>query len=290
MSEIDNIVNELTSCIEGLRLNTCNKKETKCKIKYMTKLELFKKLGGFNPITHTTRWVNINEFVGEFSTLYQKNGGLGRGWDRWYKILKVKNDRTIVWTWEPTKEEEENILSNLDTYLKLKKIYFPVQGTPSAHLLIKICGQQNKNINRPIRKDIRNFYSKEPCSVCANISNLVCDHKNDLYNNPRVLDTKTQLFSDFQSLCNHCNLQKRQIAKITKRTGLRWKATNIPHMKHWGVDFTRGGEQYDPNDPDAMVGTYWYDPIQFHKDVLRIVFKRTNSTDQRSIQFSSSCP
>jgi hypothetical protein len=256
----------------------------------MTKLELFKKLGEFNPLTHTTRWVNVQEFINEFATLYQKNGGLGRGWDRWYKIIKVKNDKTTIWTWEPSDTEKERILNSLDTYIKFKKIKFPIQGIPSAHFLIKICGQQNKNINRPIRKDIKNFYTKSPCVVCGNTSNLVCDHKNDLYNDPRVLDPRTQLFSDFQSLCNHCNLQKRQVSKETRRTGLRWGATNIPHMKHWGVDFTVGGCSYDPDDPYAMVGTYWYDPVQFHKDVLKIVFKRTNSTNQLSTQFSSSCP
>jgi hypothetical protein len=31
----------------------------------------------------------------------------------------------------------------------------------------------------------------------------------------------------------------------------------------FGVDFLEGDESYDPADPHAMVGTYWYDPVAF---------------------------
>ena len=121
--------------------------------------------------------------------------------------------------------------------------------------------------SRPIRKDIRYYHLNlnTGCVVCGSKSNLVIDHKNDLYNDPRVLDTKTQLIEDFQCLCNHCNLQKRQICKMTKRDNKRYKATNIPMLKHFSVDFIQGDETFDPNDPNAMKGTFWYDPIVFLK-------------------------
>ena len=85
MTEIDDIVNELTKNIDELSLKPTNKKLPKCKSKKMTKLELFKSLGEFNPLTQTTRWVNVSEFVGDYISLHQKNGGLGRGWERMYK-------------------------------------------------------------------------------------------------------------------------------------------------------------------------------------------------------------
>lgn len=53
-------------------------------------------------------------------------------------------------------------------------------------------------------------------NICGSKSHLVTDHKNDLYNDIRVLNSKTQTVDDFQCLCNHCNLQKRQISKQTK--------------------------------------------------------------------------
>lgn len=74
---------------------------------------------------------------------------------------------------------------------------------------------------------------------------------------------KTQTFDDFQCLCNHCNLQKRQVSKKTVELGKRYSATNIPMLSIFGVDFTQGDETYDKDDINAMVGTYWYDPVAF---------------------------
>ena len=84
--------------------------------------------------------------------------------------------------------------------------------------------------NRPIRDDIHKIIKSKPCVVCGSKSHLVTDHKNDLYNDLRVLNSKTQILDDFQCLCNHCNLQKRQISKQTKIEKKRYGATNIPHL------------------------------------------------------------
>lgn len=122
---------------------------------------------------------------------------------------------------------------------------------------------------RPIRKDIHKYHKSMGCVVCGSHSDLCTDHKNDLYNDPRVLDTKTQTIDDFQCLCNHCNLQKRQIAKMTKETGKRFPATKIPSLAPFGIDFIQGDETYDENDVDAMKGTYWYDPVMFNTIALK---------------------
>lgn len=116
---------------------------------------------------------------------------------------------------------------------------------------------------RPIRDDIHKYHKSIGCVVCGSSSDLVTDHKNDLYNDSRVLDVKTQNISDFQCLCNHCNLQKRQIAKKTLETGKRYGATNIPMLSVYGVDFIEGDETFDKDDVNAMVGTFWYDPVRF---------------------------
>jgi 5-methylcytosine-specific restriction endonuclease McrA len=120
--------------------------------------------------------------------------------------------------------------------------------------------------SRPIRNDIKKYYTeKGRCCVCGSNSDLVCDHKNDLYNDPRVLSTDTQTLDDFQCLCNHCNLLKSSAEQKTRVSGKRYGATNIPQLTIFEVNFVEGDETFDPNDINAFVGTYWYDPIEFMK-------------------------
>ena len=120
---------------------------------------------------------------------------------------------------------------------------------------------------RPIRNDIHKYIKSHPCVVCGSRSDLRTDHKNDLYNDPRVLNAETQTVEDFQCLCNHCNLQKRQVALRTILEGKRIGATTIPTLAVWGIDFIEGDETIDTNDIYAMKGTYWYDPVAFMKEI-----------------------
>ncbi len=125
----------------------------------------------------------------------------------------------------------------------------------------------DKEQSRPIRGDIKKHYLKLSCVICGSSSNLVCDHKNDLYNDPRVLDTKTQTLDDFQSLCNSCNLRKRAISILTINENKRFGATRLKQFEVFGIDFIQGDESFDKNDINAMVGTYWYDPVYFMKQL-----------------------
>ena len=120
---------------------------------------------------------------------------------------------------------------------------------------------------RPIRGDIDKHHKAMGCVVCGSHSDLVTDHKNDLYNDLRVLDSNTQTVDDFQCLCNHCNLQKRQISKKTKELGKRVGATTIPSLAIFGIDFTQGDDSFVDTDINAMVGTYWYDPVEFMRHI-----------------------
>jgi hypothetical protein len=62
-------------------------------------------------------------------------------------------------------------------------------------------------------------------------------------------------------------LQKRQISKKTKEIGKRIGATTIPSLAIFGVDFIEGNETFDETNINAMVGTYWYDPVEFMKKI-----------------------
>lgn len=122
---------------------------------------------------------------------------------------------------------------------------------------------------RPIRKDIKDHYKQSRCITCGT-RKTICDHKNDLYNDPRVLCEKTQTNGDFQSLCNNCNLRKRAVSIKTVKENKRQPPPYTILAMNGGIEFISGDETFNPNDPNAMVGTYWYDPIAFGKQCLKI--------------------
>jgi len=111
--------------------------------------------------------------------------------------------------------------------------------------------------------------SDRSCCVCGCSSGLEIDHKNGLYNDPRVLNVKTQIPEYFQLLCKHCNDQKRETIVIMKKTGKRYSALNIPMLKCFGIRFISGNEDFDINDHNWAVGTFWYDPVVFMEAVLK---------------------
>ena len=150
-------------------------------------------------------------------------------------------------------------------YFKDKRFVWEKQGvrTITALRTIGFSDDTLYGAARPISQYIHTHHKAMGCVVCGSHSDLVTDHKNDLYNDSRVLNLATQTVDDFQCLCNHCNLQKRQVSKVTKEKGCRVGATTIPSLAIWGVDFVSGDETFDDSDVNAMVGTYWYDPVEF---------------------------
>lgn len=131
---------------------------------------------------------------------------------------------------------------------------------------------KNETKNRPINPDIKKHYKKKACIICGT-SKTVCDHKNDLYNDFRVLDIKTQHICDFQPICNNCNLRKRSVSLKTVKEKKR-QPPPPAILQCFGISFTKGNEDYDPEDPDAMVGTYWYDPIAFLEECKKSIYDK----------------
>ena len=222
----------------------------------MSKIELFKKLGDYN---NETRFVNVNEFVGEYESLRLGNGGswcresqLGKK----YKFVTVKKNGEMIPSRNCSEEDKARVVLPAD---------FVIQPGPNSIQLIKIIAPYDApSSTRAIREDIKKAFKNSVCVSCGTGKTEI-DHKNGLYNDPRVLSTKTQRVEDFQPLCKHCNDQKRQTYKWQTENGRRYPATKIPMFRNHSIDFVDGDEKYDPNDPDAMVGTYWYDPVEFMK-------------------------
>ena len=249
--------------------DTFNKKnQVISKIPKISKIELFLKLSGFDEKKPDNfKIVDVNQFTGEFNDLQFGNGG---SWCRRsacvsYKLATMKINGNIIYLWDVLDEEKENIKKVFNTY---------PTGIGINIKYIGIFGLLNIKTSRPIRKDIKNYYKQISCCACGRNTDLICDHKNDLYNDPRVLNVKTQTREDFQSLCNQCNLLKRQVSKNTKKSNKRYEATNIPMLKVFGINFINGDETYNPDDVDAMKGTYWYDPVAFMKGIKNMMKKK----------------
>ena len=227
------------------------------------KIQLFLKISKYNSTTEKSEIVDLEcKDSKELTT-----GGNGGAWCRFdgtfgktYKVVSVNNSRKIRFSWDVTEVEKSDIETVINNDILIR-----LTGIGNKIRFLWIVGKQNKKFSRHIRTDIRKELEKNSCSLCGSLSDIEIDHKNGLYNDPRVADIKTQTIEDFQALCRHCNLVKRQVIKNMKETGIRPKARDHPMFKHLNIDYLYGNESYDPNDPNALVGTLWYDFVFFNK-------------------------
>ena len=246
----------------------CNLFTDKNTVTSKSNLQLFLELSGFDEKKPDEyKIVSVNKFKGEYYNLKLGNGGSWCRNSAWkhHKVATMKKNGIINYLWETDDEKEQNIVKEaFDKY--------PITKGNTIQY-IGIFGLKEQNKLRPIRNDIKSYWSKFPCLVCGLKQSLVCDHKNDLYNDTRVLNMATQTIDDFQSLCNKCNLIKRQVSKDTIKTKKRYGATNIPFLKIFGIDFIEGDETFNPDDVNAMKGTFWYDPMAFTEGLRNILKK-----------------
>ena len=222
---------------------------------------------------YVSRWVHRSEFIGEYASLQLGNGGSwcrldNSGIARNFKLVTVKGSKKICYSWEATDDEKSTLEQQIPP--------ITAEDRPNSIVYIKVCGKKEEGAqySRVIRSDIRQHYGSQPCVVCGTTTNVEVDHKNGLYNNPAVLSVDTQTMDDFQSLCKHCNDKKRETIKTMRMTGVRHSALTIPQLAVFGVAYTEGGEDWDLDDPHAMVGTYWYDPVDFMNSVLKNTERR----------------
>lgn len=220
-----------------------------------------------------SRWVCVDEFVGEYAPLKLGNGG---SWCRFdgtfgkkYKLAIIKENGTMRFSWKTTDNEQTEIINEIEEHKKNNKIII-IKSKGNKNKYFKTYGLQNKNENRPISQKIRDYYKNKNCVNCSSYHDTVIDHKNGLYNDKRVLDIKTQTIDDFQVLCNHCNLMKRQVIIDMKKTKKRLSGLDINTVKFLNISYIYGNEDYDENDPDWGKGTYWHDPDAFRKIAIEM--------------------
>lgn len=243
------------------------------------KIKLFLELAynGLRDSSYSTESniVSTSDFKDKYKDLSFGNGAswcrMDSSFSKKYKYVTRKANGELNFSWHLNDTECENIKNEFETLQKERK-----KGNPVSH--IKIYGKHmiSSDNSRDIRSDIREHFKNSVCVVCGN-SKIEIDHKNGLYNDSRVLNIKTQRIDDFQPLCRHCNQQKRQSIIITKQIKKRYKATNIPQLKPFGIDFIKGNEEYNSDDINAMVGTYWYDPVEFMNYINKVIEDICNS-------------
>ncbi len=193
--------------------------------KRKTKIELFEELAGVDE-NGCSRWVSVDEFVGEYQGLQLLNGA---GWSRddgaFGKKYIIERDKSIT----------------------------PGNKTDA----IRTVGFNSGDYSQHIRADIRRQIQSQRC-VILGTSNPEVDHKNGMKNEDRVMRNENQMLSDFQPLSKAANDAKRQFCKECIRTGIRYDAKKLGYpISYYKGDATHNGEE------NACEGCFWYDPIEF---------------------------
>lgn len=193
----------------------------------MTKMALFLQLAKPNE-QGISRWVNVNEFTGEYEELKFGNGA---SWARKESTLakkyKIEFDKTIT------------AGNGIDR--------------------IRLNGFNNGSYSQHIRSDIKREISSQRCVVLGT-SNPECDHKNGRKNEDRVMKNEEQKITDFQPLSKAANDAKRQFCKECRKTGLRFDAKKLGYP----MSYYKGNEIHNNQENDCE-GCYWYDPLEFKK-------------------------
>jgi hypothetical protein len=199
------------------------------------------------------------DILKETKTLYWGGNGLG---DRWAN--KKYNYGSVFSNKEPKiySENDDDVIPPeiLQEFLETNKGGIGIIG------IFAFSKRENIEI-RPINENIKKEIKKNPCVICGSKTDMACDHKNDLYNDERVLDSKTQIIDDFQPLCNHCNLQKKQVCIKEKQTQKIYSAKNIARYKQYRFEFPWEKKVFDKTDTKCKEDTYWFDPVEFDNKI-----------------------
>ena len=195
--------------------------------KKSTKNELFLKLSAPDN-NGVSRWVSVNEFVGEYADLKFGNGA---SWAR----------------------KESTLAKNF-------KIEFDKTLTPGNGIdRIRLNGKNEGDYSQHIRADIKRQIQSQRCVVLGT-SNPEVDHKNGMKNEDRVMRNEDQKLSDFQPLSKAANDAKRQYCKECIRTGIRYDAKKLGYP----MSYYKGGAEHN-GEENACEGCFWYDPFEFRK-------------------------
>jgi hypothetical protein len=207
-----------------------------------------------------TQIISIDE-IKLHSNIYWGGNGIG---DR---FCNKKFNYSVIYSNKKIKLYSENLEDFILDEITSK--FFELNKNKKGFGIIGIFihSKRNNITKRPISKEIDKIIKESNCIVCGTFNDIICDHKNDLYNDERVLNVKTQVLEDFQPLCNHCNLQKRQVSKKECELNKIYSAKNIPRYKIYNFQFPWEKKNFDIFDKNTKIDTYWYDPVEFDRKI-----------------------
>ena len=208
--------------------------------------------------------------IKQHKSIWWGTNGVGARWARGrfnYSVVKAKS--TKLYSEFDDDKIPQDVLDPFMAEIAEKKRN-KKKRTSSASIIGIYVYSKRTNIkkDRPINPAISTKVKKgATCVVCGTSSEIVCDHKNDLYNDDRVLDTLTQKLDDFQPLCNHCNLQKRQVCKNEESSKKLYSAKSIARYRQYDFEFPWEKKAYDRNLLSCKADTFWYDPVEFDRKI-----------------------
>ena len=104
------------------------------------------------------------------------------------------------------------------------------------------------------------------CASCGSTKDLQCDHKNDLYNDPKMFNKSEHTEDDVQTLCRKCNIMKKVCGEKRDKENKRQPPPPHRYLEGiFGVKFTEGNDYLDRDDPNWYKGTYWGDCLEYNK-------------------------
>jgi hypothetical protein len=207
-----------------------------------------------------TKILSTVEIKDKYPELYWGGNGVG---DRW---VNKKFNYSVIYSKKQPSLYSENDEDAIPTDILTEFLQSNKHNGGNSIIGIFVHSRRTNTQKRPISQTIHKEITGLSCVVCGT-QTTICDHKNDLYNDPRVLCVETQLINDFQPLCNHCNLQKRQVCKTEVQTAKLYSAKNIRRYKIYPFEFPWEKKAFDKTDIYCKNGTYWFDPVEFDKNI-----------------------
>lgn len=204
--------------------------------------------------------VITREEIMKYKEINWSGNGIG---DRW---CRKKFNYSVIYKNGKVKTYSENENDKLENE-KIQNLLENCVNIKSGIIGIFVHSIRTNIQKRPIKKEILEKIKSNCCVSCGSYTDIICDHKNDMYNDDNVLNTKQQDINDFQALCNHCNLQKRQVFKTECNNKKIYSAKQLKKYEMYKFDFPWEYKAFDKNNIETKKDTYWYDPVEFNNKI-----------------------
>ena len=199
---------------------------------------------------------------------FRSDGDLGKEYKFYRFCQNTKNldnftHASNCWKDNGITDEEKDLIRNIHSSLTWER-----GGTTVEY--IKFFGKVEQSVISypPLRADLKALMTAPGrcCDSCGSQDNLQCDHKNDLYNDPRMFNMAEQTEADVQTLCGKCNSSKaRSKQKMLAENKRQPPPFNRYREGVYGVKYTEGTDALDLTDPNWYKGTYWGDCLDYIK-------------------------